>query len=328
MTAVSSQIDDELLSLAWSLWAELGVSSVVRAHGNCCADPEALLIFTAALADADPRLRDESLDCALALSPYLWTSRLKTLLSRTDDEVRHTFGEYAATFNQSSTSHVTLPLADETRALSLIRSGKSRPQAQAHAPSQLLMRCRAIFGVGARADALCTMIFSRQQGWLATDLATHVGLPKRAMAAVLHDFAVGGLVIATSVGNRLRYDFVGRDGLDLVLGAKPNWKPVWAVILPFLLRMRAIVVARDARGPTSSLVDAHKVIRSFLAASSTLGIHADAPDTRSWEDVIQWLVRTVSAIANGESVWFGESRGLARDSMTKPGTARTGLVAP
>lgn len=326
MTAVSSQIEDLLNTLAWSLWAELGVSSVVREHQHCCVDPEALMIFTASLADADPRLRDESLDCALALAPYLWTSRLKTLLSRTDKTVQHAFGEYAATFNRSSTSHVTLPFADEGRALALSRSGKSRPQTYAHTPGQFLIRCRAIFGVGARADVLCAMLFSRQQGWLATDLATLVGLPKRAMASVLHDLAFGGVMVATPVGNRLRYDFVGRNGLELVVGAKPKWKPLWASILPFLVRMRAVIAGRDERGPTSSLVDAHKELGAFFATSSTLGVHAAPPDSRSWDEVVDWFVRTLTDMANGESLWFGESR-LPSDKAEKLSARRRGLFA-
>jgi len=306
MTQASNEIDEHLLSLAWSLWAELGVSSVVRDHQDCCVDPEALLIFTAALADADPRLRDESLDCALAIAPYLWTSRLKTLLTKSDEESRRAFGQYAATFNRASTSHVELPFANDRSALDLRRSGKSRPDEHAGSPAQLLLRCRAIFGVGARADATCVIVFAQQQGWLATEMSTHVGLPKRAMATVLRDFAFAGVLTPTQIGNRVRYDLARRQALSQLVGALPRFKPLWSLILPFLLSMRSIINHSETRGPMTSLVDANKQIRAFLKTNSVLGLHRAAPDVRSWDSVERWFVSLLAEVCSGDTEWFGE----------------------
>ncbi|MCC6812239.1 MAG: hypothetical protein IT381_32760 [Deltaproteobacteria bacterium] len=305
MMEASSRLDDSLLSLAWSLWAELGVSSVVQAHAECYVDPEALLIFTASLADVDPRLRDESLDCALTLAPFLWTSRLKTLLLNADEQQQRAFGSYAATFNGASTTHVTLPLADAERAPPLRRSGKSRSAERPEAPSQLAIRCRAIFGVGARADALAVMLCSPNQGWLAAELALHVGLPKRAMATVLQDFARGGLMRATAVGNRLRYDLVQRKGLELIVGVRPRWKPAWALILPCLIRMRAIVARTQGKETMTALIESQKAIVAFLDDMAALGLHGRAPDYRSWSAVVDWTESIASGLAGARSEWFG-----------------------
>ena len=56
MTA-SSDIQERLLDLTWRQWTELGVAGV-KPYASVAIGLEELLLLTAAVAEADPRLRD------------------------------------------------------------------------------------------------------------------------------------------------------------------------------------------------------------------------------------------------------------------------------
>lgn len=78
MTARASLVE-QLLDLAWSHWAALGVAGSVQA-AEVPVDLEALLLLTAELAAEDPRLRDEALDWCSRFHGFASKPRLKQLL--------------------------------------------------------------------------------------------------------------------------------------------------------------------------------------------------------------------------------------------------------
>jgi hypothetical protein len=103
MSSFSKQLQEHALDLVWSLWAELGVSGWTRRHVSHAIDPEPLILFTAFLGDADPRLRDEATDWCIAYGRYVSAARLRNLLIGEESTVREAFGEFAATVNAHST---------------------------------------------------------------------------------------------------------------------------------------------------------------------------------------------------------------------------------
>jgi hypothetical protein len=68
--------------LAWSLWGELGVPSVVRNHTQVVVDPEPLVLAAPFIAQHDARLRDEIRRWCAAHADRISTSRLKGLARR------------------------------------------------------------------------------------------------------------------------------------------------------------------------------------------------------------------------------------------------------
>ena len=58
----AERIRQQALDLCWGAWAELGVSGWGRTHQDWAIDPEPLVVFTVAVAESDPRLRDEVMD--------------------------------------------------------------------------------------------------------------------------------------------------------------------------------------------------------------------------------------------------------------------------
>jgi hypothetical protein len=299
----SKRFDEALLSLAWSLWAELGVSSVARNHRGFAVDPEALLLFTAPLGKLDPRLRDEAMDCTLNLAPYFWIGRLKNLLRDSSKATLEAFSSAAFTFNANTTSAVSLPSTEDGKPWHFRSGGKWRLERFDEA-SQIYLRLRAVFGVGARADALTIILCAPRFGWLASELSEYVGLAKRVMADVLVDFDRAGMMRAAKVGNRLRYDLVRADPLQRLAGALPRWRP-WAVTLPFFLSVRTLLQESSGRREVAILVDAQKIVMVCVERLVRLGFHASVPVFKSWTEQMSWLVGEVEAAAKGSPMLLG-----------------------
>ena len=93
MTGSSRQIGENLQTLAWSLWTELGVRGVVRNHSDCAIDPEPLILFTSRLRNSDPRLRDESIDWCIRNLRFLSVARIRNLLKEVNQPSRDAFSE-------------------------------------------------------------------------------------------------------------------------------------------------------------------------------------------------------------------------------------------
>ena len=77
-------IGEAVIQFCWSVWAELGVSGWGRAHQGWAIDVEPLIIFTAAIGERDPRLRDEATDWCVRNWRLVSRVRLRNILRRSD----------------------------------------------------------------------------------------------------------------------------------------------------------------------------------------------------------------------------------------------------
>src|SRR5438045_3810519 len=99
LTKSLDTLGERMLSLAWSLWAEMGVSGWTRRHQDWAIDPEPLILFTALIGERDPRLRDECVTWCVRNSRYISTARLRNLLKAASPALRKQWGPFAATVN-------------------------------------------------------------------------------------------------------------------------------------------------------------------------------------------------------------------------------------
>jgi len=194
------------VDLAWSLWGELGVPSVVRDHTHVVFDPEPLIIASPLIAQHDARLRDEIWRWCAAHAGRISTSRLKGLARRAHPEVRKAFETLAATLATATPTRWPHPTdaapwprhpEPKTRTLHLDR------------PSLLALRARAMVGVGARADVLTTLL-GRTDRWTRASELEHLGYSKRNVARVLGDLAEGGLLRQRGERNSLTFRIADR----------------------------------------------------------------------------------------------------------------------
>src|SRR5271155_4949218 len=70
------------LGFAWRQWAQAGVAANIAGYDRWAIDPEALILFTIAVARRDPRLFDEVLDWIALNRQLLSMQRLRNLSRR------------------------------------------------------------------------------------------------------------------------------------------------------------------------------------------------------------------------------------------------------
>ena len=107
MLPLHKELDQLLLDLSWSLWTELGVAGTKRKHQKVLISLEELILLTVALAEIDPRLRDESLDWCSRYHHLISISRLKSVMKRFENLLKEPFSIYSATLH--SLSRTTWP---------------------------------------------------------------------------------------------------------------------------------------------------------------------------------------------------------------------------
>ncbi|HSX11163.1 MAG TPA: hypothetical protein VLF94_05565 [Chlamydiales bacterium] len=263
---LSKQLDQCLLNLAWSLWTELGVSGVKRKHADVLILLEELVLFTAVLADVDPRLRDESLDWCSKYHRFISISRLRSLMKDLGTLVVEPYSKYAVTLN--SISQANWPMLVEAKPWKVTLSDKSvlRP----HASSALLsVRSRGIFGAGARAD-LITFFLVHPHSDFSIAETVEIGYSKRNLAEILDDFHSGGLFTRFMQGNQRRYRLDGN--LLGVLKPIPTQAPEWRHIFKVLLTLRDCIARTERSSESTKVVEIRNCLGDLERSLQRLGV--------------------------------------------------------
>src|SRR5262249_31371950 len=144
-------------------------------------DLEALLILTAELAEADPRLRDEALDWCVCNSRFSSKPRLKQLLKLSTPEARARFSPFAATLAQHAGG--SWPGDERCEPWRVRLSGKSTAP-DLENPALIRLKLRALLGVDARADLVASVLPFPTRKFSAAELV-FVGYTKRNIADAL-----------------------------------------------------------------------------------------------------------------------------------------------
>ena len=300
------------LDLAWSHWVGLGVSGVARPP-DTAVDLEALLYFTAYVADHDPRLRDEVADWWHQFEQHVSGPRLNAM-SNTLDEVRwHGFRDGFPGVKKLS--------------------GKSRLE-RLDTPARSQLRMRAVFGANARAEIMLEMLTSTSdEGWTALALS-ETGYSKRNIAMVLESLVLGGILTATSEGNRTRYRLRDRDGLARVLAPLPQSSGQWHLRLPIVATFLDLASRIERKDAVTQGIEAQKLVTKLqpeLVAVGGLPRLPHAAAATYWPALQKWIVRQLLAERDDsrravdrtiEGLWFGPediaARALRPDGAVLP----------
>jgi hypothetical protein len=292
----SSKVREELVALAWSLWAELGVSGWERRHKAWFVDPEPLVIFTAWLGDQDARLRDEVTDWCIRFGSWISATRLANML-RANESAAERFGELAATVARHSTLRwrgATSPRPYEPSLKSQLVSFDS--------PSLVSLRLRALLGVGARAEILRQFLSSGSLAQSASDLVEDAGFMKRNVADALDAFRLGGVLDSTRTQNKLAYRLRQPVAWRTLLGELPSVWPRWSSIFPLLSRASDAIDHMRAIPARSATVEANKTARGIVSLVERAHLYP-LPSARGHEHGPEafedWTLRTAAALARG-----------------------------
>lgn len=307
MSGFSEQLREHALDLAWSLWAELGVSGWRRSHTSHAIDPEHLILFTSFLGDADPRLRDESTDWCITYGRYVSAARLKNLLAQDGPEVQEAFGKFAATVN----AHSNLRWPGATHPRRFARTGRSEVP-DFRQPSLIVLRLRALFGVGARAEIVRAFVADPSASLSAADLASEAGYTKRNVAEELDALRLAGLLEVFPVRNQRRYRVARVVELVSVVGELPSSFPRWRSTFRILERL--LQTARQGQAWTASVreVEATKVLHDLEEDLGTLTARESPPEIGKadlWNRMERWAIELTKDWARG-AIRSGDARAV------------------
>ncbi|HET6295296.1 MAG TPA: hypothetical protein VFG33_18060 [Kribbella sp.] len=305
----SSSLAELELALVWGAWVELGVSGWQRTHRSWAIDPEPLILRTAMLGDADPRLRDEALDWCIHYWRYVSRVRLRNLLRDHSADSLDRWGQFAATVNKHSKA--SWPHA--TRELEYTITGRSSLRSMEQ-PSRAWLRLRAVFGLGARAEILRYFLSGNRRGAVAV-IAENIGYVKRNVADECDSLETAGVLKKHQVGNRFYYALARRKELQEFVGSLPETCPDWAS----LFEMTSAMVGLEAKARVAPvevlIVEAHKVARLLDGSLENLDIE-DRPTLvlpdDYWPAVRDFAQRYMSAWSAGRWTPIRQQRPPAR----------------
>jgi len=291
------QLDRNLLTIAWSLWTELGVAGVIQNHQNELILLEELVLFTSCLSEVDPRLRDESIDWLAKYHHYISLSRLKFLLKEFPLTSK-AFARYAASLN--AVSKANWPLLEDA---SPIRIRLSQKSILRHlTPALLNIRARSLFGVGARADLVTFFLVHPNIDFSIAELA-ETGYSKRNLAEILGDLHLGRLLERSLQGNRLLYRLNKNNPLFLMLKPIPESTTPWHLVYNVLLTLRACILQIDNYSESTKVVELSNCLKNQENTLQKLGLTPPLFQNNFsayLENFSQWILQWTDLLAKGQ----------------------------
>ncbi|MBL4683566.1 MAG: hypothetical protein JKY37_03165 [Nannocystaceae bacterium] len=281
MPTLSEQFTLASIDTAARQWIAMGVALAGdTCPGNAVLDPEALILFTAALGDADARLRDESMDwCVQYGKRLISASRLRNLRAFFPPESEEQVDEYFATVNKHGGTR-WLVRNQSMAPLGFSPSKKSAlPRLRKSVPL-LRLQLRALFGVTARAEVIVALSLGadREQFRTASDL-TSTGYSKRNIALVLEDLSLCELVSRKTLGNRIGYRLDARANLwKLAPGLQVSSAVRWDLRLGLSNAARLMVHRVETKKPILRSVEARRFVADGAERFDALEMTAPVPD--------------------------------------------------
>jgi hypothetical protein len=219
---------------AWRQWRALGATASSAKPAASIIDPEALVLLSLALAEEERRLWDLLGWWARVGSQLLSVQRIKNLAGAYPEAVRLKLGQFAHLARSEGGDFRWKALArpQPARAIRLKKGLGEQPALTE--PTTLLLRLRAGFGVGIKADVL-GFLLGMQGNWAsARDITEATSYTSQAVRRALEDMAVARfLEVARQIPAKYRVDPRGWMELLGIRGSPPpwrDWQPVFAFI--------------------------------------------------------------------------------------------------
>jgi len=280
------------------LWTELGIPGVVRHHRHVVIDPEPLVLWSPAVVEGDPRLRDLVFAWCASYGARLSTSRLRALGRRLPESFRRAFAGFARALAEAST--VRWPSGPGA-------GDWPRPTEQrdvplpVERPSLLRFRLRALAGVGARADTLHHILAAWPEPVTAAEVAAG-GYGKRNVSRLLGELAEAGILAGHRRGNRIDYHLRSPALLGRLVAAGEARDLPWVDLLDLLARVLDLETSWTERSDTARRVQAHKVRLEIAPLAASVGL-ISPPITEGERDafsaVLDWASTEAGKLADG-----------------------------
>lgn len=246
MTATRfSALSDALLNLLWRQWHELGAPAARQKSvpAPSMIDPEALVLCSLASLEREPRLGDALVSWCTTNSEHLSAQRLKNLARDYPISVRALLPGLARVMVKAGKDSRWRPLAAAATATPPILVHRGPRQSTAvplDRPAAFLLRIRAIFGLGVRADIIAFLLRKRdpQDYSDAGEIARAIGYNRTAVKRTLDVLESAGALSTTgganpgyAIGWSRVYDLLSKE-----IDRLPHWKYahqtfLWSTVL-------------------------------------------------------------------------------------------------
>jgi hypothetical protein len=232
---------DAAVGAAWAQWSALGTAAVSTGtpHPWAIVDPEALVLASVVFGDHERRLPDVAAGWALKGSRLLSMRRLRTLASA--------YPAHAGEITRFVAGSLEAPKSGGGRSAGKEEASGIRPKPggplRLDAGAALMLRLRAAFGVGAKADLLTCLLGLRGAPATLRAIAAATAYTTRAVRTAAEEMELAGIVEeipGPPVEYRAAHDAWARL-LDLRRPGAPRGAPAemprwraWSAVYPFL----------------------------------------------------------------------------------------------
>ena len=250
------------LQLVWNQWSSLGsmARSTSFKNKNRVIDPESLVLTSVALQKEERRLTEVLAWWAHDGTGLLSVQRMKKMASKTRSNGKDLFSEYAqlaALCGHRSWNNY----AEHENQPELLHNHQKDTRLELRGPENLLLRLRATFGVGAKADIMSFLVSTPQFSATVPEISKYLDFSNKAVRDALKDMNVAGLVRESS-GRPASYSTNQLAWVDLMNSKRdnktdhPEWA-LWSAIFPFLTSAMEICTAAVSSSLNSFLVNSY-----------------------------------------------------------------------
>lgn len=300
LPSIEKTVRDVGVQAVWEQWASLGGGGIPTGDRppSSIVDPEALLLLSLTLVPAEKRLPDLIRWWAEVGSSLLSVQRTKTLLDDFPagaEERLPSFAAWAVEAGDKRWRSYESPGAPS----STDRARKGRDEPLLQAPSSLLVRLRAGFGVGAKADVLTYLLGIGEESVPTRTVTEATAYSRATVRGALKDLSRAGFIEKRS-GRPARYRApLGPWGTLLWHEAQsstpPRWRH-WHVLFAFLAE--ALQWARQARGQSAYVrsTRARDIFKAHARAFEANRIRAPRPENYEASAYLDAFAETIQVL--------------------------------
>ena len=297
MDTATHVVEEAVLDALWRQWAALGAGAAASGTARAVVDPEALVLASLWFLDQEPRLGDLLASWVVSNAALLSMQRLRNVAEIFPAVASDRVKGVARLAVERAKDFRWKPLVRQDVSALTERPGKTLSIAvPLERPPALMLRLRALLGVGMRADIVAYMLSDPADFVTSDDIAGATVYNATAVRRLLTQLSNAGGLQREGKDAHARYAIKG-SSLARIAGPRPSagvrWRftaQVFAVVTEFLEWRRTtqgrIVspFAMEVKG--NELFDRYKhsfVAAGLVARNSTAGVG------RAWPNHLVWL---------------------------------------
>lgn len=243
LAELSNTLRQAATDVVWLQWRALGAQTATRGHARSLVDPEALVLMSLTLSEAEPRLRDVLADWVTLNASLLSVQRIKNLMAHHPDDVQARVGAFARLVLTEAKDVRWRSLAAEAVKGAAVtrRANKLRAlKASFDDGAALWLRLRLGLSVGIKADTMAFLLASAGTWASGRAIAAATSYTLPAVRRALDDLSQAGLVLARKrPPTAAEYSVRGKPwadalGLDGSVPAWRNWGERFMFVAAFL----------------------------------------------------------------------------------------------